>query len=530
MNCPSTRAVAIVRAAIVRLLVAAAAAASIAVTIPGASGLVTMVRAQAQTSSPAASAPATAPTPSKSLLPDVREACRITRSITAERLADCAPPRTATAEAGMAGWRCTARPWPTPPSDAVVVTTFGAVPDDEADDTDAIQRALDGLREGQWLVFPAGTYRHGRSLVVSKRGVTLWSNGATLHATNRSDQAIRIVADDVSVYRFRLLAVTEERGTMPLESRIAVYPFDEGTVTRNVLIRGNRITAQPGRIGLDNASTAAGIFLFRVDGFRIEDNVVSRSLADGIHVTAGSQRGLVTRNEVRETGDDTIGVVSYNNRPEGAGAAAEASRVRDVLIVDNDVGGQYFGRGIAVVGGEQVAILNNRIQDSAMAASVYVARESYWLSDGISRVLVAGNRIRDNQQRPPAWNFRNIWTEDRRTAQGAIELYTWIWADEGQSARRLGVDEVAICDNTIEKTRTAAIRIGAGSHEWVQGTDHRGRQSVLTNGPMTNVTVVGNGFSQVAAPFEIHGTVLDQVRCASGAAASDRCEQGPAAR
>ena len=48
---------------------------------------------------------------------------------------------------------------------------------------------------------------------------------------------------------------------------------------------------------------------------------------------------------------------------------------RNILITDNDVKGQYWGRGISVVGGENVTIQYNQISDTTYAAGVLLARE-----------------------------------------------------------------------------------------------------------------------------------------------------------
>lgn len=39
--------------------------------------------------------------------------------------------------------------------------------------------------------------------------------------------------------------------------------------------------------------------------------MVRRSLSDGIHVTQGSRNGRIINNQVLETGDDMIAIVSY---------------------------------------------------------------------------------------------------------------------------------------------------------------------------------------------------------------------------
>ena len=64
------------------------------------------------------------------------------------------------------------------------------------------------------------------------------------------------------------------------------------------------------------------------------------------------------KNTVRENGDDMIAVVSYMASDGTAIGSMTSSMTtlrdqrlnRNILITDNDVKGQYWGRGITVVG------------------------------------------------------------------------------------------------------------------------------------------------------------------------------------
>src|SRR5450631_1600048 len=65
-------------------------------------------------------------------------------------------------------------------------------PSSSSDDTARIQQAIDQLKAGDWLVFQGGTYRISKHLVVGVSGVTLYSSGATIHATSATDGALMI--------------------------------------------------------------------------------------------------------------------------------------------------------------------------------------------------------------------------------------------------------------------------------------------------------------------------------------------------
>jgi len=64
------------------------------------------------------------------------------------------------------------------PAATVTAGTFGAVPDDDGDDAEALQRALDSLSPGDTLVLEKGTYFLSRPLTVSIPGVTIQGAGA----------------------------------------------------------------------------------------------------------------------------------------------------------------------------------------------------------------------------------------------------------------------------------------------------------------------------------------------------------------
>lgn len=371
---------------------------------------------------------------------------------------------------------------PSAPAGARRVTDFGAVPNDNVDDTAAIQRALDSLREGEWLVFPPGKYLHNKSLLVNVKGAKLWGDGAVLHGTNPSDQALWIRADNVEVYRFTKTAVTESRRSTPWESGIAIYGQQNGAVpVYGTVIRGNRITyaGAPGT-NLQASASSAGILVYRARNFLVAENTVERSLSDGIHMTGGSRNGRVLNNIVRENGDDMIAVVSYIGANWTASALAdrywldrtrEAGEVRDVLIANNDVSGQYWGRGVSVVGGSNVTIQNNRISRTTGAAAIYLAREQVYHTFGDYNILVKDNTIDDNQVSPPVFvptgaSFTGLQTtlaSGVKSGQGAIEIYSTADSAELQAAagtQHLSVQSIRLENNTINRVAFAGIRIG----------------------------------------------------------------------
>lgn len=376
-------------------------------------------------------------------------------------------------------------PLPTRPSRVRSVADYGAVPNDNVDDTDAIQRAINALAPGEWLVFPKGRYLHSKSLRVKQTNAVLWGDGATLHATNPGDQAVWLEADGASVYNFTLTAVTQQRRYTPWESRISIFGGSNPLrLLKNNVIRGNRVVnaGDPGT-PLQAASGSAGIFVYHAKDFLVAENTVVRSLADAIHITQGSHNGRVLRNMVRESGDDMIAVVSYVGDASNSAATVAANfaerRARqlnhNILIADNDVEGQYWGRGITVVGGENVTIERNIIRKTTHAAGIYLAREISYLTFGVRNVLVRNNTIQDVQTTRPVFvpdsQTRNV------TGHGGVEIYSHLFSDEAANATlaaNLSVQNIRVENNVIERTRADAFRIGTG---WGRTWSYTGKRS-----------------------------------------------------
>jgi parallel beta-helix repeat protein len=389
-------------------------------------------------------------------------------------------------------------PLPIPPAQPKSVIEFGAIPDDGQDDLDALQRAVNSLKPGEWLLFPKGVYHQSKSLWVRTANVTLWSNGARIHATNPRDLAVILAEDGVRLYGFTLSAVTDKRGDTPWQSRIAVFAnVQRAEPLKNNVVRNNKVIAlgDPGSPEA-NSATSAGIFVYRAKDFLIAENTVQRSLADGIHVTAGSRDGSVIGNTVRETGDDMIAVVSYmrNSRERNDLVSSIANTldkrknvnlVRNVLIENNNLSGQYWGRGISVVGGRDITIKNNMIERTAMAAGIYLAREAGYISFGLKNILVQANTIRHIQTLPPSYMPRGFGLP-KKTGHGGIEIYTHIRPDEKTDnavASELVINDVAIIANTIEDTLSDAIRVGH-----------------IASKPQTGNALMKSGESQISSP------------------------------
>ena len=244
------------------------------------------------------------------------------------------------------------------------VTEYGAHADGVTDDTVAIQRAFDRVPSGDVLLFPAGVYRYSNVLTLRRSDVVVEGRNAALQAASPQNESIVIAGDKSALLNMTLYGTGSKRLTTPASTEIEV-------TGRYVQLVGNRISG----------GSSAGIFMYGARDYRVTGNSVANTLADGIHSTHGSRRGLIEGNTVFRSGDDTIAVVSYTGETASG----------NILIDDNHVSGNRWGRGITCVGCTDVAISNNSIKSVGCAAGVLIANEVETI--GVDGVLVENNAI-----------------------------------------------------------------------------------------------------------------------------------------
>ncbi len=264
-----------------------------------------------------------------------------------------------------------------PAGPVVRAEAFGAAGDGVADDTLALQRALDSLAPGSTLSLSAGrTYVHTDVLVLRRPGVRL-SGPGTLLATDEARSAVRVAADDVTLDGGLVLRLARStRRWDAFEQMKLRLDGHTGTVVRGVTIDG---------------AAAAGIYVGGAARFRLEDVSVRSTRADGIHITGGSHDGTVLRPKIVQSGDDGVAVVSY----KGDGAITH-----HIDVVSPVVLGTTWGRGLSVVGGEDIRY-RDVLVDGSNAAGVYVANEGApYFTFGTRRVSVVGGQLRNSNRNP----------------------------------------------------------------------------------------------------------------------------------
>ncbi|MFN8073381.1 MAG: right-handed parallel beta-helix repeat-containing protein [Mycobacterium sp.] len=294
------------------------------------------------------------------------------------------------------------------------------------DSTAELQGRLDALKPGETLVLEQRVYAHSGVITVRVPGVRIDGNGATLQATNDETSALLVAADGVQVANLTLTAPTDGKRW-------------EGLDQHKLVLRGNRATVDHVTI---IGSAAAGVFVYGVDGFRIDSMSIRATRADGIHITAGSRNGQVANVSAEQTGDDAVAVVSYT---------ADSALCHHIDISQVHVASTRWGRGITVVGGSNVAIRDFDVANTN-AAGIYVASEGApYFTESVADVTVSGGSV----------TRANV---DTDIVQGAVLVYA---GNAGKYVRNVAISDVDIVDTTPSAERNVAVVLGGGRVEGI---------------------------------------------------------------
>ncbi|WP_321795221.1 glycosyl hydrolase family 28-related protein [Burkholderia sp. BCC1988] len=247
------------------------------------------------------------------------------------------------------------------------VRRFGVKGDGVTDDTVALQTALNA---GIPLYFPPGTYLYSNTLTATASVIGAgWDS--ILQCTTSQGQNASIYWNNASNFKVKNLQFFSQNAA-------AYYPDENAGPVNLTGCRQFEISG----CKLNNSAGQAVIMHSCVNG-KVFDNTLINIWHDGIHVTNASSDITITNNEVINGGDDAFAVVGY---------VADGVRPRRITIANNRVRGTKYARGIAIVGAQEITVVDNQIYNP-MAAGIYVASEltSVYQSYGNDNVTVVNN-------------------------------------------------------------------------------------------------------------------------------------------
>jgi len=172
-----------------------------------------------------------------------------------------------------------------------------------------------------------------------------------------------------------------------------------------------------------------------------------------------------------------------------------------VFVNGNQLGGQYWGRGVSVVGGQSITISRNTFDNVPLAAAIFLAREANWQTFGVGDVLIDSNYIHDVQTRSPPYDYQNTFASASLTGHGAIEIQTALFSDEAADpylSVQLGVNNVLVRGNVVDRAAVSGMRAGVNLVHTYSMTLASGQlmQRSTVPGHVRNVGVTNNRFNQ----------------------------------
>lgn len=139
-----------------------------------------------------------------------------------------------------------------------------------------------------------------------------------------------------------------------------------------------------------------GMLLIFVNSFTVTGNNVEATMGDGIHAAYGCRRGTIVGNNVLNTGDDGIPIVSGRIWPAGipasVGTGGEvAPSCADITVVGNTVTNSA-ARGICFAGGERLSASGNIVNTTRKAGIILMMDE---VNDtlALSNCTVSNNHV-----------------------------------------------------------------------------------------------------------------------------------------
>lgn len=289
------------------------------------------------------------------------------------------------------------------------------------DSTAVLQDVFSNLKAGSTLTLASKTFYHSGVLQITVSGLTINGNGATLQATNDATSAVEVLADHVTMSNLTLGAnLTGPR-----------YYANE---QHKLLIEGNYDSISNVTI---NGAAGAGVYVLGAGWFNLTGITVNNSRADGISMTGGAHDGVVNNPVTNNTGDDGVSVVSY---------VADGTICSNITINNPIVNGTTWGRGVTVVGGQNITYNNIKVSNTN-GAGVYVASEPSYNTIGVSNIIINGGSV-------TGANYNS------GVVHGAILVYA---GNAGQPATGVTIENLSVAGTALTAQREIGLIRETGS-------------------------------------------------------------------
>ncbi|WP_405175815.1 S-layer homology domain-containing protein [Paenibacillus sp. FSL H8-0261] len=240
----------------------------------------------------------------------------------------------------------------TRPAGFISVTDFGAVANDEGDDTAAFKAALaEAKATGKGVWFPVGTFNVGEGLLdldtAEIRGAGMWYtvlNGAKFYGHGGK----------VGVYDLLIEGGINVRDDEAFTNAFH-GAFGQGSVIQNIWIE----------------HTKAGLWLTqpigekaRTNGLYMAGLRIRNLMADGINFAVGTGNSMMEQSDIRYPGDDGIAMWSFTDTKLNEVNGAERTFSYNNTARFNNVSLPWLADNIVVFGGKDNKVQDNVVKDT----------------------------------------------------------------------------------------------------------------------------------------------------------------------
>ncbi len=360
------------------------------------------------------------------------------------------------------------------PAGCTSITTYGAVPNDGIDDTDAIQRAVTADQKGEigcvWI--PAGQWRQEQKILtddplnrgefnqvgirdVTIRGAGMWHS--QLYTLTPPHQAGGInhphegnfgfdIDDNTQISDIAIFGSgTIRGGDGNAEGGVGLNGrFGNDTKINNVWIEHANVGVWAGR-DYSNIPELWG----PGDGLEFNGMRIRNTYADGINFANGNRNSTVFNSSFRNTGDDALAVWASRYVKDPSVDIGHDNHFRN-----NTIQLRWRANGIAVYGGYGNTIENNIISDTMNYPGIMLATDHDPLPFS-GQTLIANNALHRTGGA--------FWGEDQEF--GAITIFA-----AAQDIPGVTIRDTDIYDSTYDGIEPSVVQ--------TRGPRKRGRRTV----------------------------------------------------
>ncbi|ROR27414.1 Ig-like protein group 2 [Mobilisporobacter senegalensis] len=231
------------------------------------------------------------------------------------------------------------------PGNSLSITSYGAIPGDGLDDTDALRRCITqaaNAKKEVWI--PKGSYdfTQDESIEIIPEGITIRGAGMWHTILQGPGAGFMVKANKVSFYDFSILGA--ETGRDDAHGRTGIEVSDKAGDLNDLTIQN---------IWIEHVK--AGIWTYYMDKMHIVGCRIRNTYADGINLCGGTSNSVIEQCQIRNTGDDAIALWS----------SAKYQRYdSNNKIRYNTAGLQWLASSVSIYGGKDNEITDNLIHDT----------------------------------------------------------------------------------------------------------------------------------------------------------------------